>query len=403
MAKKPRKIEQIGGSFEDVFSGDYLTEIQVFDYNSFSVRTVNIDDEIWFIGIDVCKILDIKNPSDAFSRLNKADLGSTEVSYGSQFRNLVIINESGLYDLVLDSRKPEAKNFRRWITKDVLPSIRRTGKYELPSLQNLSEDERRLLIRQQIKDHNPKLSEQAQKAGVGISGIKRQDQREFAIFHNKGYQGLYGGLGKKEIARKKGLREDANILDHMNSTELAANFFRVTQTEERLKNNDISTKEGAFRAHFLVGQEVRKAMIAIGGVRPEDIPFEENIKKLEKKSKYKAYNSTKKLNTKKIEIDISTQLWAVALLIASTKPAGIITTKELHVEIPKYIEIPEKYLEYSETKGEPKINQVIRNLKSNKNNKTSMFLRGYAIDVQGGFQITKEGLEFVKEVFKDFI
>ena len=122
-----KKVTQVGGPQ----SISFMTEVQEFKYESQNIRTIYLDGEIWFIGLDICNVLEIKNPSDAFSRLNKADLGTTEISYGTQFRNLVIVNESGLYDIVLDSRKPEAKRFRRWITKDVLPAIRKTTTQEM--------------------------------------------------------------------------------------------------------------------------------------------------------------------------------------------------------------------------------------------------------------------------------
>lgn len=388
----------------DPTNSSFATEIQEFQYNLHRIRTVYLNGEIWFFGLDICKVLEIKNPSNVFSRLNKADLHTTEVRYGLQFRNLVIVNESGLYDIILDSRKPEARIFRRWITKEVLPSIRKTGKYEIPGLKDLSEDERRIAVRDQIKRHNPKLSAEAQKAGVGNTGVPKQDAIEFAIFHNRGYQGLYGGLGKKQIARKKGVSEKANILDYMNSTELAANFFRVTQTEERLKNSSIFRKEDAYDLHELVGKKVREAMIEIGGVYPEDIPFVENIKKLKKQKSAEVIEQKPIQNDPpQIVIDISRDLWKIALLIMSTKPSGIITTRELIEEIPDYISIPEKQLEISKTKKEPKYYQIIRNLKSNKKTSTNLIRRGYAIDIRNGFQITEKGIDFVKETFRDFV
>ena len=97
-----KKIMQVEGSQ----SISFMTEVQEFKYESQNFRTIYLNGEIWVVGLDIFNALEIKNPSDAFSRLNKADLGTTEVSYGSQFRNLVIVNESRLYDIVLDSRKP---------------------------------------------------------------------------------------------------------------------------------------------------------------------------------------------------------------------------------------------------------------------------------------------------------
>lgn len=90
----------------------------------------------------------------------------------------------------------------------------------------LSEDQKRLAIRKEMIEHNKSLAEAAQMAGVITP-------KEYAIFQNKGYQGLYGGLGAKDIHKKKGLKKGQQILDHMGSTELAANLFRATQTDEK--------------------------------------------------------------------------------------------------------------------------------------------------------------------------
>ena len=415
MAKKPTQLESDKDRFDDVLSilsnteltdKNFATEIQKFAYEEFIVRVVNIDGETWFVANDVCEVLTIQNARRAVKeQLDSDDVRSTYVidSVGRE-QATYIINESGLYNLIFQSRKPEAKVFKKWVTSEVLPSIRKTGRYEIPNLKQMSEDERRLVIREQIKEHNPRLSAEAQKAGVGNTGNPQKDNYEFAIFHNKGYQGLYGGLGKRQIARKKGVPETANILDYMNSTELAANFFRVTQTEERLKNSEIFRKEDAYDLHELVGKKVRAAMIEIGGMKPENIPFVESIKKIEKKKPSKIIEeTTTKINPPKIVINISRDLWKVALLIMSTKPAGIINTRELIEEIPNYIEIPEGQLEKSNVKNEPKYYQIIRNLKSNKSNKTSLFSRGYVTDIRGGFQITPKGLDFVKKTFKDFL
>jgi len=114
-------------------------EIQPFEFPATGqrVRTVLVDGEPWFYASDVCRVLGVTNVSDALTRVNSSDIGSTDTTdtyqygAGTRTRNITvkIVNESGLYDLILDSRKPEAKSFRRWVTADVLPSIRQTGKY----------------------------------------------------------------------------------------------------------------------------------------------------------------------------------------------------------------------------------------------------------------------------------
>lgn len=138
----------------------------------------------------------------------------------------------------------------------------------------LSEDQKRLAIRKEMKAHNKSLAEAAQKAGV----IKSYD---FAIFQNYGYQGLYGGLGAKEIHARKGLKENEQILDHMGSTELAANLFRATQTDEKLRRENIRGKEKANQTHYEVGRKVRQTIAELGGTMPEDLPTpEKSIKQI---------------------------------------------------------------------------------------------------------------------------
>jgi len=107
--------------------------LQVFETEDRrAFRVIEIVGEPWFYGIDLCNALDIKNPSDAYSRLDSDDLGSTEgVDARGRKQSFVIVNESGLYSLILRSEKPEAKRFKKWITSEVLPSIRRTGGYGL--------------------------------------------------------------------------------------------------------------------------------------------------------------------------------------------------------------------------------------------------------------------------------
>lgn len=121
--------------------------------------------------------------------------------------------------------------------------------------------------------------ESAQMAGVEAG-------RDFAIFQNKGYQGLYGGLGVKEIHERKGLKKNEKILDHMGSTELAANLFRATQTDEKLRRENIRGKEKANQTHYEVGRKVRQTIAELGGTMPEDLPTpEKSIKQIESEQK----------------------------------------------------------------------------------------------------------------------
>lgn len=132
----------------------------------------------------------------------------------------------------------------------------------------LSEEQKRLAIRREMIEHNKSLAEAAQKAGVSTP-------QEYAVFQNKGYQGLYGGLGAKEIHARKGLKKGQQILDHMGSTELAANLFRATQTDEKLRRENIQGRENANQTHYAVGRKVRQTIKELGGTMPEDLPTPE--------------------------------------------------------------------------------------------------------------------------------
>lgn len=129
----------------------------------------------------------------------------------------------------------------------------------------LDEDEKRLAIRNELATHNKHLAAAAKEAGVETS-------LDYAIFQDHGYKGLYGGLGNKEIHARKGLKKSQKILDHMGSTELAANLFRATQTEEKLRRDNVHGKAQANRTHFEVGQKVRQTIEELGGTMPENLP-----------------------------------------------------------------------------------------------------------------------------------
>ena len=109
---------------------------------------------------------------------------------------------------------------------------------------------------------------------------------DFAKFQNRGYQGLYGGLGAKEIHAHKGLKKSQSILDHMGSEELAANLFRATQTDAKLRREHIQGKEAANETHYQVGAKVRKTIEELGGTMPEDLPTpDKSIQQLQKEEK----------------------------------------------------------------------------------------------------------------------
>lgn len=143
----------------------------------------------------------------------------------------------------------------------------------------LSEEQKRLAIRAEMVEHNKSLAEAAKQAGV-------ETPQEYALFQNKGYQGLYGGLGMRDIHARKGLKPNEKILDHMGSTELAANLFRATQTDEKLRRENIQGKDAANETHYQVGRKVRQTIAELGGTMPEDLPApEKSIKQIQREQK----------------------------------------------------------------------------------------------------------------------
>ncbi|RIW10919.1 DNA damage-inducible protein D [Veillonella parvula] len=151
--------------------------------------------------------------------------------------------------------------------------------HEQEQLELQKEDSLRLKIRQDIKEHNISLAEAANQAGI-------KEPKDYAIFQNEGYKGLYGGLGVKQIHAKKGLKKSQKILDHMGSTELAANLFRATQTDEKLRREGIKGKENANKIHHDVGAKVRQTIKELGGTMPEDLETPtKSIQQIRKESK----------------------------------------------------------------------------------------------------------------------
>ena len=153
----------------------------------------------------------------------------------------------------------------------------------IENYENLSEDQKRLAIRKEMAEHNKMLVAAAKDAGVETS-------LEYAIFQNYGYMGLYGGLKAQDIKKLKGLKKSQNILDHMGYEELAANLFRATQTEAKLRRDHVQGKQEANQTHYEVGKKVRQTIKDLGGTMPEDLPTpEKSIQQIEREEKKKLH------------------------------------------------------------------------------------------------------------------
>jgi len=168
-----------------------------------------------------------------------------------------------------------------------------TRKQELieKEYSELTEDEKRFYQRNLTKKGNYSLNIAAKNAGV----------KNFDKFHNSGYKGLYNGETANDIAKRKNLRYREDILDNMGSTELAANLFRITQTEEKLINDDIVDENNANTTHYNIGKNIREVIEKNGGTMPEDLPTpNKSLKELEKEKRNLIINKTNVINKKNI-------------------------------------------------------------------------------------------------------
>ena len=152
-----------------------------------------------------------------------------------------------------------------------------TRKQELleEEYNSLTEDEKRIYQRDLTKKGNYSLNQTAKKAGV----------KDLARFHNAGYKGLYNGETANDIAKRKGLRYREDILDNMGSNELIVNLFRISQTNQKLINDNVQGEDNANDVHYNVGKEVRNTIKRIGGTMPENLPTpDKSLKELEKEN-----------------------------------------------------------------------------------------------------------------------
>ena len=284
-----------------------------------------------------------------------------------------------------------------WVVNWMMGIARRQDGYA--DFNALSEDERRLYLRNQVRESNKTLAEAAKGSGV-------QTGQDFNIFQSHGYQGLYGGRTVPAIRARRNLPATAKILDHMGSAELAANLFRITQTEEKLRKGGIPSKYLANRAHYEVGKRVRQAMIEMSGTAPESLPVAPDVKKIERLLSKKISGTTNAVlpaSHTEHEVDLTADLWKYALLIMVQRPGMAILTTDLIAELPNYITIPPSIEAENASRKDSKFSQLVRNLKSHKESKTNFIFLGLAEDIPGGFRATEKGLSFVKDYFKDRI
>lgn len=221
-------------------------------------------------------IVSCKNSSNNVSN-HFADVGKM-VSVGSEAEREIEDYELSRYAcyLIVQNGDPRKKVIALGQTYFAV----KTRQQELiENYDDLSEDQKRLAIRNEMKEHNKLLVEAAKDAGV-------ESPMEYATFQNHGYKGLYGGMAAKDIHQHKGLKSGQKILDYMGYEELAANLFRATQTEAKLRRENIQGKSDANKAHYQVGKKVRETIKDLGGTMPEDLPTpQKGIKQIEREQK----------------------------------------------------------------------------------------------------------------------
>lgn len=260
-----------------------------------NIRQQNEDDSEFWLARDLAPVLEYQAWRNFVQVIEKAKMacersGQTADNHFVEFDKMVELG-SGAERRVTDYRltryacylivqngdpsKPVIANGQTYFAVQT----RRQELADEARLGQVSEDARRLMLRGELAEHNKALTSAAKKAGVE-SGL------DYAIFQDHGYKGLYGGLGAKDIHATKDLKKSQKILDHMGSTELAANLFRATQTEDKLRRDNVRGKRQANETHREVGAKVRQTIAEIGGTMPEQLPTPtKSIKQIEKEQR----------------------------------------------------------------------------------------------------------------------
>lgn len=211
-----------GTGKEEKKGGEKMNDLQIFNYNGNDVRTIQIDGEPWWVLKDVCMVLNIGNARDVFNRLDDDEKGVDQIDTLGGKQNMQIVNESGLYNVILRSDKPEAKPFRKWVTSEVLPSIRKTGGYQLPHMskelraiimqdQKIQEVEKRVNKVQgdleEFKEEMPLLALDCDRIAKAVQskGIQCLGGKDSPAYHDKSLRAkVYSDL-HKEIKRQFGV------------------------------------------------------------------------------------------------------------------------------------------------------------------------------------------------------
>ena len=267
--------------------GNIMDNIKEFQSNQ--IRTVWNDEagEWYFSVVDVVKALtDSLDPKQYIKKLRSRDqeLNSkwgticTPVKMlapDGKMRRSQASNLEGILRIIQSIPSPKAEPFKLWMAQLGADRI-----HDIEAVEKMNKEiDQRLAARDDVRQHNNSLAQAAQAAGV-------KTNLDFAIFQNSGYMGLYGGETASDIKRRKGLKKNDEILDHMSSVELGANLFRITQAEDKLRREKVTSKEEANKIHYTVGRTVRKTIEELGGTMPEELPTpKENIKKLQSQKK----------------------------------------------------------------------------------------------------------------------
>lgn len=259
-----------------------------FDGDGRLIRRQWLDDRWYFSIVDVVAVLtDSVEPRKYWfdMKRNIQDEGFRELS--EKIRQLKMRSLDGkryatdaadtetLLRIIQSIPSPRAEPFKQWLAKVGAERLDELPQSDL--LAGMTPEQKAIFLRGQVADRNTSLAEAAAVSGVAT-------RRDFAVFQDHGYRGLYGGETARDIAARKGLAKGQQILDWMGPDELAANLFRASLTEQRLRNDPVDSKDEANQVHHRTGAAVRQVIIEQGGTVPEMLPTPEvSIQELQRR------------------------------------------------------------------------------------------------------------------------